>query len=107
QLDWHRLAGLVSEEGSWTDHTAILARSIRIPAVAGMRRASTAIPPGALVAVDGSTGEVIVDPDEDTLGKIRLKGRERAALEQSLDEFRRLPGITADGVPIRLEANIE
>jgi phosphotransferase system enzyme I (PtsI) len=107
QLDWQRLAALVSEEGSWTDHTAILARSIRIPAVAGLRRASATIPPGALVAVDGSTGEVIVDPDESTLQRIRLKGRERALLEESLDEFRSLPGITADGLAIRLEANIE
>jgi len=107
QLDWPRLAALVSEEGSWTDHTAILARSIRIPAVAGVRRASAAIAPGTLVAVDGTTGEVIIDPDEATLGHIRLKGRQREELEQSLDEFRRLPGITADGLAIRLEANIE
>jgi phosphotransferase system enzyme I (PtsI) len=107
QLDWSRLAGLVSEEGSWTYHTAILARSIRIPAVAGLRLASTLVAPGSTVAIDGATGEVIVDPDEQTVSAIRARGRRRAALEQSLDEYRQLPGVTADGVEIRLEANLE
>ena len=53
QLEWGRIAALVSDEGSWTYHTAILARSIRIPAVAGLRNASAVVPPGAVVAVDG------------------------------------------------------
>lgn len=107
QLDWSRLAGLVSDEGSWTYHTAILARSIRIPAVAGVRQASAIVAPGSTIAVDGATGEVIIDPDEQTISLIRARGRRRAALEQSLDEYRQLPGVTADGVTIRLEANLE
>ena len=107
QLEWHRLAALVSDEGSWTYHTAILARSIRIPAVVGLRNASTLIAPGSTVAVDGATGEVLVNPDEAALSQIRARERTRAAYEQSLDEYRRLPAVTADGVPIRLEANIE
>ncbi|HJR58105.1 MAG TPA: phosphoenolpyruvate-utilizing N-terminal domain-containing protein, partial [Vicinamibacterales bacterium] len=107
QLDWQRLAALVSNEGSWTYHTAILARSMRIPAVAGLHNASAVIAPGASVAVDGSSGEVIIGPDEATIAQIRARGRKRAQFEESLDEFRRLPAVTADGVPIRLEANIE
>ena len=107
QLDWHRLAALVSDEGSWTYHTAILARSIRIPAVAGLRNASAVIAPGSTVAVDGVTGDVLVNPDDAAVTQIRARERTRLAHEQSLDEFRRLPGVTADGVQIRLEANIE
>ena len=107
QLDWNRLAALVSDEGSWTYHTAILARSIRIPAVAGVRQASALVAPGSLLAVDGATGEVIVDPDEQTIALLQGRGKRRAALEQSLEEYRQLPGVTADGVEIRLEANIE
>lgn len=107
QLDWQRLAALVSDEGSWTYHTAILARSIRVPAVAGLRNASVVVPPGALVAVDGTTGEVIVGPDTSTLEEIRGRASKRARFEQAIDEFRRLPAATADGVAIRLEANIE
>ena len=107
QLEWQRIAALVSDEGSWTYHSAILARSIRIPAVAGLRNASAIVTPGVTVAVDGSTGEVFVDPDDDTVRKIQMRARQHEAYEQSLDEYRRLPGITADGVEIRLEANIE
>lgn len=107
QLEWHRLAALVSDEGSWTYHSAILARSIRVPAVVGLRSASTLVPPGSLVAVDGTAGEVIVGPDEAVLAQMQTRVRKRAQFEQSLEEFRRLPGMTADGLPIRLEANIE
>ena len=107
QLDWQRIAGLVSDEGSWTYHTAILARSIRLPAVVGLRDASLVIPPGSLLAVDGSSGEVSIDPDHDTLQQFGQRSRRRAEYEQSLDEYRRLPGITADGIQIRLEANVE
>jgi phosphoenolpyruvate-protein phosphotransferase (PTS system enzyme I) len=107
QLDWQRLAALVTDAGSWTYHTAILARSIRVPAVAGLRNASATVPPGALVAVDGTTGEVIVDPDPETLTQIRARQKRRQAYEQSLDEYRGLAAVTEDGVEIRLEANIE
>ena len=107
QLDWHRLAALVTDAGSWTYHTAILARSIRVPAVAGLHTASAFINPGALVAVDGGSGEVIVDPDEQEMSEVRTRQRRREAYEHSLDGYRRLPAVTEDGVSIRLEANVE
>ncbi len=107
QLDWHRLAALVTDAGSWTYHTAILARSIRVPAVAGLHNASAFITPGAQVAVDGATGEVLVDPDDQELSAIRARQRRREAYEHALDGYRRLPAVTEDGVAIGLEANIE
>ena len=107
QLDWSMLAALVTDAGSWTYHTAILARSLHIPAVAGLHNASAVIAPGANVAVDGSSGEVIVDPDEQALAQVTTRRRHREAYEQSLDEYRALPAVTQDGVCIRLEANIE
>ena len=107
QLEWQRLAALVTDAGSWTYHTAILARSIHVPAVAGLHNASAIIAPGAMVAVDGAAGEVVVDPDADTLAQIRARQRRRLAYEQSLDEYRRLPAVTEDGVEILLEANVE
>lgn len=107
QLDWSRLAALVTDAGSWTYHTAILARSIHLPAVAGLHNASTLISPGTQVAVDGATGEVHVDPDEGTLAQLAARRRRREAYEQSLDEYRRLAAVTEDGVSIRLDANIE
>ncbi len=107
QLDWQQLAALVTDAGSWTYHTAILARSIRVPAVAGLHDASALIAPGALVAVDGLTGEVLVDPDAEALAQVTATQRKRQAYEATLDHFRSLPAITEDGVEIRLEANIE
>jgi phosphotransferase system enzyme I (PtsI) len=65
------------------------------------------VPPGAIVAADGVTGEVIVEPDAETLTAIRARQRRRDAFEQSLEEYRRLPAITEDGAAIRLEANVE
>ena len=107
QLDWQRLAALVTDAGSWTYHTAIMARSIRVPAVAGLRNASATIAPGAVVAVDGTTGEVLVEPDEEELSQIQARQLRRRAYEQSLDEYRDLPAVTEDGLEIRLEANVE
>ncbi len=107
QLDGQRLAGLVTDAGSWTYHSAILARSIHVPAVAGLRDASARIAPGAVVAVDGATGEVFVEPDAATLAHVRGRQQRRVAYEQSLDEYRRLAPVTSDGVRIRLEANVE
>ena len=107
QLDGQRLAGLVTDAGSWTYHSAILARSIHVPAVAGLRDATTLIAPGVLVAVDGASGEVFVEPDPAVLEHVRGRQQRRAAYEQSLNEYRRLAPVTADGVQIRLEANVE
>jgi phosphotransferase system enzyme I (PtsI) len=107
QLDWQRLAGLMTDAGSWTNHTAILARSLHVPAVAGLHNASVIVAPGSVVAVDGTTGEVVVDPDPETLGQIETRQRRRQAYEQALDEYRELPAVTEDGVDIRLEANVE
>jgi phosphotransferase system enzyme I (PtsI) len=107
QLDWQRFAAFITDGGSWTYHTAILARSIHVPAVAGLRNASTVVTPGSLLAVDGATGEVFVDPDPATLEHVRTRQQRREQYEQSLDEYRRLPPVTEDGVQIRLEANVE
>jgi len=107
QLDWQRLAGLVTDAGSWTNHTAILARSLHVPAVAGLHQASAMIAPGTLLAVDGTTGDVLIEPDAEALEQIEDRRCRRIAFEQALDEYRGLPAVTEDGVEIRLEANIE
>jgi phosphotransferase system enzyme I (PtsI) len=107
QMDPQRLAGFVTDAGSWTYHTAILARSLHVPAVTGLRHASAVIAPGALVAVDGSSGDVLVDPAADALAELDTRSQKRRAYERSLAEYRDLPSVTADGTVIRLEANVE
>jgi phosphotransferase system enzyme I (PtsI) len=107
QLDWQCFAAFITDAGSWTYHTAILARSMHIPAVAGLRDASHMITPGVLLAVDGASGDVFIDPDPEVLAQVRARQQLRVAFEHSLDEYRELPAVTDDGVRIRLEANVE
>ena len=107
QVDTERFAAFVTDAGSWTYHTAILARSLHIPAVAGSRHASAVIPPGAIVAVDGSTGDVLVDPSPEVIAELESRSRKRRAYERSLDEYDRLPAVTLDGASIRIDANVE
>jgi phosphotransferase system enzyme I (PtsI) len=107
QMDTDRLAAFVTDAGSWTYHTAILARSMHIPAVTGLRHASGLIAPGALVAVDGTSGVVLVDPAAEVVADLEVRSRKRRAYEQSLDEMGDLPSVTQDGTVIRIEANVE
>ena len=107
QLDFQRLAAFVTDAGSWTYHTAILARSLHVPAVAGLRHASAVIPPGSLVAVDGSAGDVLVDPAPELLADFEARSRKRRAYERSLDEYGALPAVTLDGTAIHIQANVE
>src|SRR5687767_8341344 len=73
QLDWTRIRGFATDAGSRTYHTAILARSLGVPAVVGLHHASVRVPPGASVIVDGETGEVTIDPP----AVMRLEAEER------------------------------
>ena len=78
-----------------------------MPAVAGLHNASVLVAPGTLVAVDGTTGEVLIEPDAETLEQSKRGSGGGRRYELSLDEYRDLPAVTEDGVEIRLEANIE
>jgi phosphoenolpyruvate-protein phosphotransferase (PTS system enzyme I) len=75
--------------------------------VAGLHNASAIISPGATLAVDGGSGDVLVDPDEQVLAQIAARQRRLEAYEESLIEYRCLAAVTEDGVAIRLDANIE
>lgn len=71
ELDWERVLAIVTDVGSSTYHTAIIARSLGIPAVVGLKQATRRIPPGATVAVDGARGEVSVEPSPEALAVLR------------------------------------
>jgi phosphotransferase system enzyme I (PtsI) len=107
QLDWSRVRGIVSDSGSPTHHTVILARSLGVPAVVGLGGATQAIAPGQIVALDGATGEVVVDPSDEALERWRQRAEIAEAALGALAELRTRTGATADGVRIRLEANLE
>jgi len=106
QLDRHRVIGLAMDAGSRTDHAAILARALRLPAVASLRSATQLASPGVLVLVDGFSGEVVIGPDADMIDRARTKGeRQRVSVPVAGHLMR--PASTADGVAIRFDANIE
>jgi phosphotransferase system enzyme I (PtsI) len=107
QVDWTRVRGFVGEVGSPTHHTVILVRSLGVPAVVGLGAASEVISPGRMVAIDGTTGEVVVEPTEEALERWRQRAQIAAAGLRGLDELRHEPARTADGTRIRLEANLE
>jgi len=105
QIDWTKVRGFATDAGSRTYHTAILARSLEVPAVVGLHNASAIIQPGQLVVIDGSSSEVFVEPTADVLERVNRQGhdhRPAAAAEPGQG-----PATTADGVRIRLDANIE
>ena len=109
QVDWTKVRGFATDAGSRTYHTAILARSLDVPAVVGLHNASELIQPGQLVVIDGTAGEVIVDPGAESLARAARHGEDYrpAAAGGAVDEERRRPAETADGVRVHLEANIE
>ncbi|MEY9845841.1 phosphotransferase system enzyme I (PtsI) [Streptacidiphilus sp. BW17] len=100
-LDPTLVLGFVTEEGGPTSHSAILARALGVPAVVAMPGA-TDLPEGVVVAVDGSSGAVIVDPSTETQQRLRREAEERkAALAASTG-----PGRTSDGHRVPLLANV-
>ena len=106
QLDWTRIRGFATDAGSRTYHTAILARSLGVPAVVGLHNVSLRVPPGVSVVVDGESGEVIVDPTPPVRQEAERRARDRQAPAQ---EHRPAAGPveTRDGVRVLLHANIE
>ncbi len=100
-------AGFLTDLGGPTSHTAIVARSLSVPAVVGLGSFRSLIRDGDFLIVDGFSGAVIVNPSEQVLAEYRERQeayrRERAELEELLDA----PAMTLDGINVRLEANIE
>ena len=99
--------GIVTDVGSKTSHAVIVARSMKIPAVVGVRDLTTRVSSGDRVLVDGYEGVVIVNPTEQTLlryGRIRT---EKKSFESRLQASSRLPSQTLDGVHVVLLANLE
>jgi len=106
QLDWTRIRGFATDAGSRTYHTAILARSLGVPAAVGLHDVSLRIPPGASVIVDGDSGEVIIEPSPADWQEADARARimkQQVAVPHAADG----PVRSLDGVPVVLQANIE
>jgi len=106
QVDWTKVRGFATDAGSRTYHTAILARSLDVPAVVGLHNASEIVQAGQLVVIDGSGSELILDPSPEELARAAHHADDHPP-PATVEAERRRPASTADGVPIRLDANIE
>jgi phosphoenolpyruvate-protein phosphotransferase (PTS system enzyme I) len=103
----HRYGGFVTDVGGVTSHTAIVARSLAIPAIVGLHHAYQAITEGELLIVDGERGLLVVNPDPIVLAEYRERQAELKAGRQRLKKLKKTRAATQDGTPIELFANIE
>jgi len=100
-------AGFVTDVGGKTSHTAIVARSLDIPAVVGARGASSLVRQDDWVIIDGDTGVMIVDPSPIILAEYGFKQRQAELERGRLSRLRHTPAVTLDGQKVELFANIE
>jgi phosphoenolpyruvate-protein phosphotransferase (PTS system enzyme I) len=107
QMNLKRLAGFVTDVGGKVSHTAILSRSIGIPAVVGLELATSLINGGDLLIMDGDTGEVVINPTPEVSEAFLDRKRRIKDMEQDALKYASLPAETLDGVRIRLQANVE
>jgi phosphotransferase system enzyme I (PtsI) len=99
--------GFATESGGRTSHTAILAGALEIPAVVGAGDFISDVAGGEMVIIDGTRGEIIIDPDEETLGRYRDSQARQRTVSERLKGLRQQPSQTRDGVRILLMGNIE
>ena len=103
----HQVAAFVTDVGGSTSHTAILARSLAIPAIVALHTARELVREDEVIIVDGTQGVVIVDPDETVLAEYRLKQSQWKLERQKLSRIKTATAETLDGTVIELHANIE
>ena len=101
------VAGLITDAGGKTSHTAIIARAHEIPAVVGLEDITEVVESDDLLVIDGASGVVIVNPSAETVAEFREEQRRQAAVGAQLDAMRDLPARTTDEVDVQLLANID
>jgi phosphotransferase system enzyme I (PtsI) len=107
QLDRTKVLGFATDVGSRTSHTAILARSLGIPAVVGLHDVTARLMSGDQVLLDGHTGSLFLNPTDQTLFEYGQLARRRVQFEDRLQEIRDQPAVTLDGTRVVLSANLE
>lgn len=102
-----RVRAIVMDAGGKTSHTAILARAFEIPAVLGLGGAGRTIKSGSFMVVDGNTGDILIEPDAQTLERYENIRARMAEREERLGALASLPARTRDGRDVLIKANIE
>ena len=105
-IDKENVAGIVTEVGGRTSHSAIIARALEIPAVLSLENACSLLKNDDTVVVNGTTGEVVINPSEAELTEFRAAAEKAAAEKAALEAYRGVATKTADGIEKLLVANI-
>lgn len=107
QMAKDKVTAFVTDMGGKTSHTAIMARSLEIPAVVGSETATHSINTGDTLIIDGITGVVVVNPSPEIMQEYQDRQRVRQKMERELFQYRDLPAETLDGYRVKVLANIE
>ncbi|MEW5758633.1 MAG: phosphoenolpyruvate--protein phosphotransferase [Candidatus Omnitrophota bacterium] len=101
------VSAFVTDIGTKTSHTAIMAKSLEIPAVVGLEKATSEIKNGDILIVDGVTGVVVINPDEKTISSYKKEEKKLDFLSKKYLSLRKLPAVTKDSKKVNIVANIE
>ncbi len=104
--DAGHVLGVIAREGSPTAHSAILIRTLGIPMVVGAGAILSTLKPDSLVAIDGATGEVWIDPAPEELISIKIRQKQLESNRPALERWRNQPGASLDGERIEVLANV-
>jgi phosphotransferase system enzyme I (PtsI) len=103
----NEILGYATDTGGVTSHAALLSRSLKIPAVVGLKDVTSHVLSDAFIILDGYSGVVIINPSEETITQYKRRSREMAKFEHGLNDLRELPAQTMDGKHVELLSNIE
>ncbi|MCH7754129.1 phosphoenolpyruvate--protein phosphotransferase [candidate division KSB1 bacterium] len=106
-LEKRKVLGFATDLGGRTSHAAIMARSMEVPSVVGLRRIFNLVEEGDRIVIDGNEGKVLIQPDEKTINHYRKLQEKYYDTNRKLDEIRDLKCLTIDGKEIELSANLE
>jgi len=107
QLDRKSIVAIATDAGTRTSHVAILARSLNLPAIVGLRTATSELKGGEHAILDGSSGVLAVEPSHNEVEQYRERARQEAVADEELRRLASLDAITADGVRVTLRANVD
>ena len=107
ELNTSKIMGFITDVGGRTSHTAIMAQALQIPVVVGLESATRLVGEGDLLIVDGNTGEVIINPDDEIIIEYQEKRVQHEEYKSSIARLSHLPAITLDGHAITVKANME
>ena len=107
QLDREAIVGIATDAGTRTSHVAILARSLGLPAVVGLRVATAELEGHERVILDGTTGLLVINPSHDDIERYRARARQDEVAEAELQRLASLDALTTDGVRVTLRANVD